>query len=140
MRISTVAVSASVFACVWRSWPGVVKPGTRSQALIQNIDYAPTFLEAAGVEIPADIQGRSLLPVLKNQGIAPAGWRKAIYYFYSGEATHRVAAHNGVRTDRYKLFHLPDTDEWQLFDLETDSGEQNDLALRVFLLGKERCP
>jgi N-acetylglucosamine-6-sulfatase len=104
-------------------WPGVVKPGVRSKALIQNIDYAPTFLEAAGVEIPEDIQGRSLLPVLKNEGNAPADWRKAIYYYYSGEATHRVAAHNGVRSDRYKLFYLPKTDEWQLFDLEKDPQE-----------------
>jgi arylsulfatase A-like enzyme len=104
-------------------WPGVVKPGTRSNAMIQNIDYAPTFLEAAGVDVPADIQGRSLLPVLRNDGIAPADWRKAIYYYYSGEGTHRVAAHNGVRTDRYKLFHLPTTDEWQLFDLEKDPQE-----------------
>lgn len=104
-------------------WPGVVAPGVRSKTLIQNIDYAPTFLEAAGVEIPDDIQGRSLVPVLKNAGLAPADWRKAIYYYYSGEATHRVAAHNGVRNDRYKLFHLPTTQEWQLFDLEKDPQE-----------------
>ena len=104
-------------------WPGVVKPGVRSKALIQNIDYAPTFLEAAGVDIPKDIQGRSIVPVLKNAGVAPADWRKAIYYFYSGEATHHVAAHNGVRNDRYKLFYLPKTDEWQLFDLEKDPQE-----------------
>jgi N-acetylglucosamine-6-sulfatase len=104
-------------------WPGVVKPGVRSQALIQNIDYAPTFLDAAGVAVPPDIQGRSLLPVFKNDGRAPADWRKAIYYFYSGEDTHRVAAHDGVRTDRYKLFYLPATDEWQLFDLEKDPQE-----------------
>jgi len=104
-------------------WPGVVKPGVRSKALIQNIDYAPTFLDVAGVEIPEDIQGRSLLPVFKNNGVAPADWRKAVYYFYSGEDTHRVAAHDGVRSDRYKLFHLPKTDEWQLYDLEKDPQE-----------------
>lgn len=108
-------------------WPGVVKPGVRSKALIQNIDYAPTFLEAAGVEIPDDIQGRSLLPVLKNEGVAPTDWRKAIYYFYSGEATHQVAAHDGVRSDRYKLFHLSKSDEWQLFDLEKDPQEMKSL-------------
>jgi N-acetylglucosamine-6-sulfatase len=104
-------------------WPGVIKPGTRSNALIQNIDYAPTFLEVAGVQVPDDIQGRSLVPLLKNAGEAPADWRDAVYYFYSGEATHRVAAHDGVRTDRYKLFHLPATDEWQLFDLKKDPQE-----------------
>ena len=107
--------------------PAWCKPGVRSKALIQNIDYAPTFLEAAGVKIPADIQGRSLVPVLKNAGEAPADWRKAIYYFYSGEATHHVAAHDGVRTDRYKLFYLPKTNEWQLFDLEKDPQEMKSL-------------
>ena len=108
-------------------WPDVVKPGVRSKALIQNIDYAPTFLDAAGVKIPEDIQGRSLVPVLRNAGDAPADWRKAIYYFYSGEATHHVAAHDGVRSDRYKLFYLPDTREWQLFDLEKDPQEMKSL-------------
>ncbi len=106
-------------------WPGVVKPGVRSQALIQNIDYAPTFLEAAGLEIPDDIQGRSLLPVFRNDGSAPADWRKGLYYFYSGEATHRVAAHDGVANHRYKLMHLPDTGEWQLFDREKDPREMH---------------
>ncbi len=108
-------------------WPGVVKAGIRSKALIQNIDYAPTFLEVAGVPVPDDIQGRSLLPVLKNDGIAPADWRKALYYFYSGEPTHRVAAHDGVSTGRHKLFYLPDTREWQLFDLEKDPQEMRSI-------------
>lgn len=102
-------------------WPGVVKPGTRNPTLIQNIDYAPTFLEVAGVPIPATIQGKSLLPVLKGE--TPADWRNAIYYFYSGERTHRVAAHDGVRSDRYKLMHFPSTKEWNLFDLEKDPRE-----------------
>ena len=104
-------------------WPGVVKPGIRSKTLIQNIDYAPTFLEAAGVAIPADIQGTSLVPVLKHESEAPTDWRKGIYYAYSGEATHHVAAHDGVRNNRYKLFYLPKTKEWQLFDLENDPQE-----------------
>ncbi len=104
-------------------WPGVVQPGTRVDALIQNIDHAPTFLEVAGVKVPADIQGRSLLPILKNNGKAPDDWRSAIFYYYSGESTHRVAAHNGVRTERYKLFYLPNSDEWQLFDLKEDPME-----------------
>lgn len=104
-------------------WPGVVQPGTRVDALIQNIDHAPTFLEVAGAAVPADMQGRSLVPLLKNKGKAPDGWREAIFYYYSGEETHRVAAHNGVRTERYKLFYLPKTDEWQLFDLQKDPQE-----------------
>lgn len=106
-------------------WPGVVKPGTRNDALIQNIDYAPTFLEAAGVPVPATIQGKSLLPVLKGE--TPADWRKAVYYYYSGEATHRVAAHDGVRTARHKLMHFPATEEWNLFDLEKDPQEMKSL-------------
>jgi arylsulfatase A-like enzyme len=104
-------------------WPGVVQPGTRVDAMIQNIDHAPTFLEVAGVKVPDDIQGRSLVPILKNKGQAPDDWREAIFYYYSGEGTHRVAAHNGVRTDRYKLFYLPGTDEWQMFDLKEDPLE-----------------
>jgi len=104
-------------------WPGVVEPGIRPQAMIQNIDYAPTFLEIAGVEIPDDIQGHSLVPILKNEGQTPEDWRDSIYYFYTGEGTHRVPAHDGVRTDRYKIFYLPRTDEWQLFDLVEDPNE-----------------
>lgn len=104
-------------------WPGVVKPGIRPDALIQNIDYAPTFLEAAGLEIPEDIQGRSLIPILKNEGKTPENWRDAIYYYYTGEPTHRVPAHDGIRNDQYKIFYLPRTKEWQLFDLIKDPQE-----------------
>jgi arylsulfatase len=108
-------------------WPGVINPGVRSQALIQNIDYAPTFLEAAGIKIPEDIQGRSLLPVFKNNGVAPADWRASLYYYYTGEDTHNVAKHDGVATQRYKLMRFPDTDEWQLFDREKDPQEMRSL-------------
>ena len=104
-------------------WPGVVKPGTRSEALIQNIDYAPTFLEVAGVKIPDEIQGRSLVPLLKNEGKAPSDWRDSIYYYYTGEATHAVPAHDGVRTKTHKIFYLPRTNEWQLYDLIKDPQE-----------------
>lgn len=108
-------------------WPGVVAPGTRSEALIQNIDYAPTFLEAAGLKIPATIQGRSLLPVLKDGGKAPEDWREGIYYYYSGEDTHKVAAHDGVSNGRYKLIYFPADDSWNLFDLKVDPQELNSL-------------
>lgn len=104
-------------------WPGVIEPGTRSAALIQNIDYAPTFLEIAGVEIPETVQGRSLLPVLKNGGKAPEGWREGLYYFYTGEFDHNVAAHDGVATDRYKLMYFWKTQTWNMFDLEKDPDE-----------------
>ncbi|MEP4078594.1 sulfatase-like hydrolase/transferase [Haloferula sp.] len=104
-------------------WPGVIKPGSRSGTMIQNIDYAPTFLEIAGADIPKTVQGRSLLPVLKASGEKPADWREGIYYFYSGERTHAVAAHDGVRDERYKLMRFPGTDEWNLFDIEKDPQE-----------------
>ncbi|MEM9236636.1 MAG: sulfatase/phosphatase domain-containing protein, partial [Verrucomicrobiota bacterium] len=106
-------------------WPGVIQAGSTSRTLIQNIDYAPTFLEIAGAEVPETMQGRSLLPVLKASGKTPDDWREGIYYFYSGERTHAVAAHDGVRNERYKLMHFPDTGEWNLFDLEKDPEEMN---------------
>jgi N-acetylglucosamine-6-sulfatase len=102
-------------------WPGVVKPGSRPQALIQNIDYAPTFLDIAGVKAPANMQGKSILPVLK--GAIDADFRDAIYYHYYGEIDHKVAAHDGVRTLKHKLMYFPDSDEWNLFDLEKDPNE-----------------
>jgi N-acetylglucosamine-6-sulfatase len=102
-------------------WPGVLDEGVKSTALIQNIDYAPTFLELAGAEIPPDIQGRSLVPLLKNQGRATSDWRDAIYYaYYENAAVHMVPVHDGVRTDRYSAMFFPRSREWQLFDLETD--------------------
>ncbi|MBK1830136.1 sulfatase-like hydrolase/transferase [Verrucomicrobiaceae bacterium R5-34] len=108
-------------------WPGVIKPGSVSKSLIQNIDFAPTFLELCGMDIPSDIQGKSLVPVFKASGKEVDGWRDAIYYRYTGESTHAVAAHDGVRTDRYKLMWLPETKEWQLFDLEKDPQEMKSL-------------
>jgi N-acetylglucosamine-6-sulfatase len=104
-------------------WPGVVEPGSRNASLIQNIDYAPTFLEMAGAPVPKEMQGRSLVPVLKAGSETPSGWRDAIYYFYSGESTHAVAAHDGIRTDKLKLMWFPETKEWNLFDLEKDPRE-----------------
>ncbi len=108
-------------------WPGVAKAGVETEALIQNIDYAPTFLDIAGAEIPGDIQGTSIVPVLKNEGKAPADWREAVYYQYSGEYTHAVARHDGVRDSRYKLMRFPDSDEWMLFDLEKDPEEMKNV-------------
>ena len=108
-------------------WPGVVPAGSKSRALIQNIDYAPTFLEMAGAEVPKEIQGRSILPLLRNRGYAPLNWREALYYAYYGERTHNVAAHDGVRTMRHKLMFFPRTREWQLFDLVRDPREMESL-------------
>ncbi len=103
-------------------WPGRIRPGTRVSHMIQNIDYAPTFLDAAGLPIPADIQGESLLPLM--EGRTPGDWRESVYYhYYEFPAVHMVAKHYGVRTERYKLIHYYETGEWELFDLETDPEE-----------------
>ena len=104
-------------------WPGVVQPNTKSRALIQNIDYAPTFLEMAGVKSPEEIQGTSIVPILKDRGYAPPKWRDALYYAYYGERTHNVAAHDGIRTMAHKLMYFPRTREWQLFDMVKDPNE-----------------
>jgi N-acetylglucosamine-6-sulfatase len=109
-------------------WPEVVVPGSRPAALIQNIDYAPTFLEMAGAEIPADIQGRSLLPLLQRPNQPPTDWRDAVYYaYYENAAVHNVPVHDGIRTDRYKLMFFARTAEWQLFDLQQDPAELRSL-------------
>ena len=105
-------------------WPGKIDPGSRTTALIQNIDYAPTFLQLAGIDPPAEIQGRSLLPVLQGNCAAPSDWQNAIYYaYYENDAVHNVPKHDGVRTERYKLMFFPRTREWNLFDLEKDPQE-----------------
>jgi len=107
-------------------WPARIRAGTRVPEMIQNIDYAPTFLDAVGLAIPPDIQGRSLLPLMA--GRHPAAWRSSIYYhYYEFPAVHMVAKHYGVRTERYKLIHYYETDEWECFDLERDPNELNNV-------------
>jgi len=108
--------------------PGKTEAGTRSDAMVQNLDYAETFLDIAGVEIPAEMQGLSLLNPIresaKNGGI-PKDWRKSIYYhYYEYPGAHSVKRHYGVRNERYKLIHFyDDIDEWELYDLEKDPKE-----------------
>ena len=102
-------------------WPGKIKPGSVNSNLVSNIDFAPTFLDAAGIAVPKDIQGRSLVPILK--GHTPDNWRKSFYYhYYEHPGPHNVHRHYGVVTDRYKLvyFYEPDMDYWELFDLKKD--------------------
>ena len=109
-------------------WPGVIRPETKSETLIQNIDYAPTFLEVAGLDVPTAIQGRSLLPILRNDGKATSDWRDAIYYaYYENAAVHNVPVHDGVRAQHHKLMFFPRTSEWQLFDLQEDPHEMHSL-------------
>jgi arylsulfatase A-like enzyme len=95
--------------------------------LVQNIDYAPTFLDLAGVEIPNEIQGKSLKPLLLKDGNTE--WREGVYYhYYEFPNEHMVKKHYGIRTDRYKLIHFyDDIDVWELYDLENDPDEMNNL-------------
>ncbi len=105
-------------------WPGVTKPGSVNSDLVSNLDFAETFLDAAGLPIPAEMQGASLVPLL--QGKTPSDWRTAFYYhYYEYPAPHHVRPHYGVVTDRYKLvrFYGPDTDYWELFDRQQDPHE-----------------
>ncbi|MCE9545100.1 MAG: sulfatase [Planctomycetia bacterium] len=103
-------------------WPGVTKAGTVNRDLVQNLDFAETFLNAAGAPIPPDMQGASLVPLLR--GKTPDDWRKSIYYhYYEAGGEHNVPAQYGVRTDRYKLIHYPQEDLWELFDLDNDPHE-----------------
>lgn len=104
-------------------WPEVIKPGMKNPALIQNIDYAPTFLEVSGAETPSEIQGKSLVPLFKNE-LKPEDFRKNVYYaYYENPGIHNVPRHDGIRTDRYKVFFIPQSGEWQLFDLVKDPDE-----------------
>ena len=108
-------------------WPGKIKPGTRYKQLIQNIDYAPTFLEACGVKVPegAEIQGKSFAPLFAKPDLK---LRDSIYYHYYEKGGHGVAMHEGVRDDRYKLINFYDNDGLNLFDLEKDPKEMKDVS------------
>ncbi len=102
-------------------WPGVTQPASVDTHLVQNLDYAQTFLEMAGASVPPDMQGRSLVPLLKGE---KPEWRDSVYYhYYAYPSVHMVAKHNGVRTDRYKLMHFYQFDQWELYDLQTDPDE-----------------
>jgi arylsulfatase A-like enzyme len=108
-------------------WPGVVKPGSVNNDMVSNLDLAETFLDMAGVEVPSDMQGRSMVPVLK--GKTPANWRKEHYYhYYEYPGSHMVKRHYGMSTERYKLIHYYyDIDEWELFDLQSDPQEMKNV-------------
>ncbi len=111
------------------------KSGVECNDLVQNIDFAPTYLTVAGVDVPEEMVGRSLLDIAKK-GKAPKDWRKSIYYhYYDYPAVHMVQRHDGVATDRYKLIHFYGTvkkskekiDAWELYDLKTDPQEVNNI-------------
>ncbi len=107
-------------------WPAAIAPGGRNDAMALNVDFAPTFLDAAGLPVPADMQGRSLLPVFR--GATPADWRTSMYYrYYHDPGDHDTRAHYGVRTRTHKLIAYWKSDEWELFDLVHDPQELHNL-------------
>jgi arylsulfatase A-like enzyme len=107
-------------------WPAAIKPGTRSDAIGLNVDFAPTFLDAAGLPANADMQGTSLLPVLR--GRTPKDWRTSMYYrYYHDPGDHNTRAHYGVRTRTHKLIYFWKKDQWELFDLTKDPNELHNI-------------
>jgi arylsulfatase A-like enzyme len=103
-------------------WPGVTKAGSDNDQLVQNLDYAETFLDMAGTKVPADMQGKSLVPLLKGE--KPSDWRKSLYYhYYEYPSVHMVPRHYGVRGENYKLMHFYQFDEWEFYDLDKDPDE-----------------
>jgi arylsulfatase A-like enzyme len=105
-------------------WPGVTKAGTATAKITSLLDLAPTFLHAADLPVPPEVQGADLRPVLAGQ--PPADWRTSFYYqYYEYPSPHKVLPHYGVVTDRYKLVHydVPGPAYWELYDREKDPHE-----------------
>lgn len=104
-------------------WPGVVEPGSVENEMVQNLDFAQTLLSAAGISPPEDMQGESLIPLLRGQ---QDEWtRDAVYYhYYEYPSVHMVKRHYGIVTTEYKLAHFYyDVDEWELYDRQKDANE-----------------
>jgi arylsulfatase A-like enzyme len=103
-------------------YPKEIAAGSVSEGFALNVDYAATILDFAGVEVPADMQGKSLRPLFRGE--EPADWRQSIYYhYYEHPSGHNVAKHYGVRTERYKLIHYYEDDVWELIDMQEDEHE-----------------
>ena len=104
-------------------YPNKIGSGSVNEDIVVNIDFAPTLLDYAGVEVPSDMQGRSIRRILK--GNTPADWRTSMYYhYYEYPAWHMVKRHYGIRTKHYKLMHFYyDIDAWELYDIEKDPEE-----------------
>ncbi|MBP1778172.1 MAG: arylsulfatase family protein [candidate division NC10 bacterium] len=115
-------------------WPAGIRPGAVTDALAINCDFAPTFLEIAGLPVPSGMQGRSLMPLLK--GTRPSDWRTSFYYrYYHDPGDHNTRAHYGIRTGTHKLIYFWKKDQWECFDLIKDPEElhnvYNDPAART---------
>jgi arylsulfatase A-like enzyme len=107
-------------------WAGVIKAGSKNGQMVQNLDFAQTFLEAAGIKPPSDMQGESLIPIFKGKG---QNFRDAAYYhYYEYPGVHAVKRHYGIVTEKYKLIHFyHDIDEWELFDRKNDKNEMKNV-------------
>jgi arylsulfatase A-like enzyme len=107
-------------------YPGVIKPGTVSNQLISNVDFAPTFLDVAGIAIPKEIQGKSMMPLIRDPKVSIR--TSAYYHFYEFPGEHSVLKHFGIRTSRYKLIRFYDHKNfWELYDLQKDPHEMKNL-------------
>ncbi len=113
-------------------WPARIQPGSVRDDIVLNVDFAQTFLEAAGAKAPEEMQGRSMMPLLAGE--TPPHWRKSMYYHYyeygdeGNGGWHRVRPHEGVRSHRYKLIHFTgDVDCWEFYDLSKDPNELNNV-------------
>lgn len=105
--------------------PGI-KAGSVPEQIVANIDLAPTFLDLAGLPVPASMQGRSLAPLLRGE--SPKDWRTSFYYrYYHDPGHHNTVAHLGVRTATHKLIHYWKQDAYEMFDLTADPAEQYNL-------------
>ncbi|MBT8203935.1 MAG: DUF4976 domain-containing protein, partial [Eudoraea sp.] len=107
-------------------YPNIIKPNSVNSDLVQNIDFAPTMLEIAGLDVPDEMQGLSLVPLFTEDA---SNWRDALYYhYYEYPGIHMVKRHYGVRTNSYKLIRFYyDIEAWELYDLEKDPDELNNL-------------
>jgi len=103
-------------------YPKIIKPGSRNNDFIMNIDFGPTLLDLAGVTIPESMQGKSFVPLLKGKKVKD--FRDEVFYCYWASPPHW-----GLRTERYKLIHFPGTDEVEFYDLKNDPHEMHNLAM-----------
>ena len=105
----------------------MVKAGRVEPHIVSNVDFAETFLDAAGAPIPGDMQGRSLVPLLSGQ--VPDDWRTAFYYHYyeGAQQVHNVYKHEGVTNGHMKLIHFYPIGEWEMYDLESDPHEMTNI-------------
>lgn len=106
-------------------WPGVTNKKLTTSMMVQNLDFAETILEMAGLPIPADMQGKSFAPLLRGKQRTPL--HDALYYHFYENIEHKVAKHVGVRTSRYKLIYFYENKEWELYDLQKDKNELNNV-------------